>query len=112
MYQQSFTPYQNKTFETLQHFSKENFNIELLFNSFKVKNYFSYKNPIPNDLKSFLVYINLLVLAVFLAILVKLVIILKLGLRSISKRIRSIIFLNIYTLSRYALTHIIIFVSK
>ena len=71
MYQQSFTPYQNKTFETLQHFSKENFNIELLFNSFKVKNYFSYKNPIPNDLKSFLVYINLLILAVFLAILVK-----------------------------------------
>ena len=40
----------------MQHFSKENFNIELLFNSFKVKKYFSYKDPIPNDLKSFLVY--------------------------------------------------------
>ena len=26
------------------------------FNPFKIKNYFSYKNPIPNDLKSFLVY--------------------------------------------------------
>ena len=25
-------------------------------NSFKIKNYFAYKDPIPNDLKSFLVY--------------------------------------------------------
>ena len=37
-------------------FSKENLNIKLVFKSFKVKNYFSYKDPIPNDLKSFLVY--------------------------------------------------------
>ena len=37
-------------------FCKENFNIKLVFNSFKVKNYFSYKDPIPNDLKTFLVY--------------------------------------------------------
>ena len=37
-------------------FRKENFNIKLVFNSFKIKNYFSYKDPIPNDLKSFLVY--------------------------------------------------------
>ena len=37
-------------------FCKENFNIKLLFNSFKIKNYFSYKDPIPDDLKSFLVY--------------------------------------------------------
>ena len=37
-------------------FCKENFNIKLVFNSFIVKNYFSYKDPIPNDLKSFLVY--------------------------------------------------------
>ena len=28
----------------------------LVFSSFKVKNYFSYKDPIPKDLKSFLVY--------------------------------------------------------
>ena len=38
-------------------FCKENFNIKLLFNSFKMKNSFSYKEPIPNDLKSFLVYV-------------------------------------------------------
>ena len=34
----------------------ENFNVKLVFNSVKVKNYFSYKDPIPNDLKSFLVF--------------------------------------------------------
>ena len=45
----------------------------------------------PDDLKSFLVY-KLFVLAVVLAILVKLVVILKLGLRNISKRITSLIF--------------------
>ena len=37
-------------------FCKEKFNIKLVFNSFKFKNYFSYKDSIPNDLKSFLVY--------------------------------------------------------
>ena len=37
-------------------FCKENFNIKLAFNSFKIKNYFLYKDPVPNDLKSFLVY--------------------------------------------------------
>ena len=37
-------------------FCKENFNIKQVFNSFKVKKYFSYKDPIHNDLKSFLVY--------------------------------------------------------
>ena len=30
--------------------------MKLVFNSFKVKNYFSYKDPNPNDLKSFLGY--------------------------------------------------------
>ena len=35
---------------------KENFNIKLIFNSFKIKNYCSYKDPIPNDFKSFLIY--------------------------------------------------------
>ena len=37
-------------------FCKENFKIKLVFNSFKIKDYFSYKDRIPNDLKSFLVY--------------------------------------------------------
>ena len=87
------------------------FNIKLVFNSLKIKNYFSYKDLIPDDLKSFLVY-NLLVLAVVLATLAKLVVILKLRLRSISKTITSLIFLNIYTPPQHALTHIILFVLK
>ena len=46
-------------------FCKENFsiklvfdslNIKLVFNSLKMKNYFSYKDPIRNNLKSFLVH--------------------------------------------------------
>ena len=37
-------------------FCKENFNINLVFNSCKIKNYFSYKDPVINDLKFFLVY--------------------------------------------------------
>ena len=86
----------NKLSKLCKEFCKENFNIKLVFNSFKIKNYFSYKDPIPDDLKSFLVYkLTLLVLVVVLAILAKLVIILKLGLRNISKRIKSLIFLNI-----------------
>ena len=44
-------------------------------------------------------------LAGVLAILMKLVIILKLGLRSISKRITNITFLNIYTPPQHVLTH-------
>ena len=46
----------NKLSKLWKEFCKENFNIKLVFNSFKVKNYFSYKDPIPNYLKSFLVY--------------------------------------------------------
>ena len=57
-------------------------------------------------------YINLLVLAVVLATLAKLVYISRLGLRNISKRIKSLIFLNIYTLPQHALTHIIHFCFK
>ena len=55
-------------------------------------------------------YINLLVLAVVLATLAKLVYISRLGLRNISKKIKSLMFLNIYT--QQALTHITHFVLK
>ena len=37
-------------------FCTENFNNKLVFNSFKIKSYFSYKDTTPDDLKSFLVY--------------------------------------------------------
>ena len=46
----------NKLSKLCKEFYKENFNNKLVFNSFKIKNYFAYKDPIPNDLKSFLVY--------------------------------------------------------
>ena len=43
-------------FRNCKEFCSENLNIKLVFNSFKIKSYFAYKDPIPNDLKSFLVY--------------------------------------------------------
>ena len=46
----------NKLSKLCKEFCKENFNIKLVFNSFKIKSYFLYKDPIPDDLKSFLVY--------------------------------------------------------
>ena len=46
----------NKLLKLCKEFCKKNFNNKLVFNSFKIKNYFSYKGLIPNDLKSFLVY--------------------------------------------------------
>ena len=46
----------NKLLKFCKEFCKENFNIKLVFNSLKIKNYFSYKDPIPDDLKSFLLY--------------------------------------------------------
>ena len=46
----------NKLSKLCKEFCKENFNIKLVFNSFKIKYSFSYKDPIPSDLKFFLVY--------------------------------------------------------
>ena len=46
----------NKFSKLCKEFCKKNVNIKLVFTSFKIENYFSYKDPIPDDLKSFLVY--------------------------------------------------------
>ena len=46
----------NKLPKLCKVFRKENLNIKLVFNSLKAKNYFSYKDQIPDDLKSFLKY--------------------------------------------------------
>ena len=46
----------NKLSKLYKEFCKENFNIKQVFNSFKIKNYLAYKDPIPNHLNSFLVY--------------------------------------------------------
>ena len=46
----------NKLSKLPKEFCKENFNIKLVFDLFKIKNCFVNKCPIPNDLKSFPVY--------------------------------------------------------
>ena len=100
-----------KLLKLCKEFCKENSNIKLVLNSFKVKNYFTYKDPIPNDLKSFLVY-KFTYASCSSSYIVETVVIVKLGLRSKSKRITSLTFLNIYFILQHALTHIILFVSK
>ena len=101
----------NKLSKLCKEFRKENFNIKLVFNSFKIKNYFSYKDPIPDDLKSFIVY-KFTCASCSSSYIGETCRTFKLGLRNISKRITSLIFLNIYTPPQHALTHIILFVSK
>ena len=44
----------NKLSKVWIKFWKDSFNIQLAFNTFKIKNYFPHQNPIPHDLKSFL----------------------------------------------------------
>ena len=39
----------NKLSKLWKDFCKENFSINLVFNSFKIKNHLSYKEPIPNE---------------------------------------------------------------
>ena len=84
----------NKLSKLCEEFCKENFSIKLVFNSFKIKIIFHIKTQ-------FLMiwnlswYMNLLVLAVVLDLLEKFVVILKLGLKNISKRIISLIFWSI-----------------
>ena len=92
-------------------FVKKIFYIRLVFNSFKIKNYFAYKDSIPNDLKSFLVYkftcascsssYNGETCRHF-----------KTRIGEYIKKDNNLIFLNIYTLPKRALTHIILFVLK
>ena len=71
----------NKLSKLCKEFCKENVNIKLVFTSFEIKNYFSYKDPIPDDLKFFLVYKFICANCSSIAV------ILKLRLRNISKKI-------------------------
>ena len=45
----------NKLLKLCKEIDKENFNIKLFFTSFKIKNCLSYKDPIPDYVKYFLV---------------------------------------------------------
>ena len=42
----------NRLSKLWKKFSKESFKIRLVFSSFKAKNHFSYKDPIPDDLEN------------------------------------------------------------
>ena len=87
-------------------FCKENFNIKLVFNSFKIKNYFSYKDPNPDDLKSFLVY-KFTCASCSSSDIGETCRHFRIDEHIISKRITSLIFLNICTPPQHALTHIV-----
>ena len=107
----------NKLSKLCKECCKESFNIKLLFNLFKIKNYFSHKDPVPNDCKSFLVYKFTCAScsSSYIGETCRHFKMTGLGLRSISKRTTSLIFLNIYTTPQHALTHnshIILFVLK
>ena len=79
----------NKLLKFGKEFCKENFNVKLVLNLFKIKNYFAYKDPIPNDLRSFLVY-KFTCAGCSSSYIGKTFVILKLVLRSTSKRIATL----------------------
>ena len=101
----------NKLSKLCKEFCKENFNIKLVINSFKIINYFPYKDPILNDLKSFLVY-KFACASSRSSYIGETCRHFKTRRMSISKRITSLIFLKIYLLPKHALTHLIFFVLK
>ena len=101
----------NKLSKLCKEFCKENFNIKLVFSSFKIKNSFSYKGPIPNDLKSFLVY-TFTCASSSSSYIGKTCRHFKTKIEKHIKKDNSLIFLNIDTPPQHALTHIILFVLK
>ena len=102
----------NRISKLCKKFCKENFNIKLVFNSFKIKNYFSYKDPIPDALKSFLVYKFTCARASCGSGYIGETCCRFKTRIDISKRITSLIFLKIYTPPQHALTRIILSVLK
>ena len=101
----------NKLSKLCKEFCKENFNIKVVFNLFKIKNYFGYKDPIPNDFKSFLVY-KFTCASCSSSYIGETCRHFKTRIEEHIKKVTSVIFLNIYTLPKRALTHIILSVLK
>ena len=92
-------------------FHKENFNIKLLLTSLKIKNYYKYKDSVPNDLKSFIVYT--FTCASFSSSHIRRTSLhFKTRNEKHIKRIRSLIFSNICTPPQNALTRMILFLLK
>ena len=84
--------------------------MKLVFNSFKIKNYFSNKDPIPNDLKSSLVY--KFTCASCSSSYIGETCHFKTRIEEHIKKDNKSHILNIYTPPQHALIHIILFVSK
>ena len=101
----------NQLSKICKEFCKEDFSIKLVFSSFKIQNYFSYKDPIPNDLKYFLVY-KFTYASSSSSYIGKTCRHFETRIEDHIKKIASLIFLNIYTPPQHALPHIILFVLK
>ena len=102
----------SKNFSRLcREFCKENFNIDLVFKSFKIEKYFSHKDPIPHDLKSFLVY-KFTCASCSSTYIGETCRHFKTRIDKHIKRITSLILLNIHIPLQHALIHIILFVLK
>ena len=101
----------SKFIKLSKEFCKENFNIKLVFNSSIAKNYFLYKETIPNDLKSSLVY-KFTCASCSSSYIGKTYHRFKTRTEEHIKKDKKSHILNIYTLSQHASTHIILFVSK
>ena len=94
-------------FKMLQRTLKRKFNIKVISNSFKIKNYFFYKDQIPVDLKSFLVY--KFTCSCSSGYISEPCRHFKSRIEEHIKRITSLIFWNNYTSLEHALTRIILF---
>ena len=76
-----------------------------------MKNYVSYKDPIPKNFKSFLVY-KFTCVSCSSSYIGETCRYFKTRIEDYIKKITRLMFLNIYTPPEHALTHIIIFISK
>ena len=99
----------NTLLKLCKEFCKKIFYRKLVFDSFKIKNYLSYKNPISDDLKSSLVYkfTYASCSSSYIGETCR-----HFKTRNISKRIASFILLNIYNPPQHALTCLILFLLK
>ena len=101
----------NKLSKLCKEFCKGNFNIRLVFNPFKIKNYFSYKDRIPDDLKLFLVY-KFTFASCSTSYIGKTCRRFKTRIEEHIKNDSKFHIFNIYTPPQHVLTHIILFVSR
>ena len=101
----------NKISKLCEEFCEEHFNIKLVFVLFKIKDYFSNKDPVTDDLKSFLEY-KFTCASYSSTYIGKTYCHFKTRTEEHTKKVNKLIFLNIYTPPQYGLTRIIFFLLK